>query len=80
MEELNHLVIEVCGKKYTFNGGGGSGSQPAPDSVGTEEIRDGSVGMVDLDEEVKTELGGNLTEQDIEGIFYPDTEPEDEEP
>jgi len=49
MEKLNRIVIETGGKEYEFAGGGG---QPGPDSVGTEEIIDGSVQMEDLNEGV----------------------------
>ena len=50
MEQLGRLVIDDCGKEYEFIGGGG-GSQPAPDSVGSAEIKDRSVGLIDMDPE-----------------------------
>jgi len=75
MEELNHLEIDVCGKKYTFNGGGGSGSQPAPDSVGTEQIRNKTVKEEDLEDDVAKGLHEldnpevYATHSDIDEIF-----------
>jgi hypothetical protein len=47
----------------SMTSGGGSGSQPAPNSVGTEEIRDGSVKHEDLDPEIEAGDG------DIDSIF-----------
>lgn len=49
MEEIKNLIIDDLGKEYVFRGGGGSGTQPAPNSVGTEEIKDGGVHAEDLD-------------------------------
>lgn len=50
MEEVKNLIFDDLGKEYVFRGGsGGSGTQPAPNSVGTEEIKDGGVHAEDLD-------------------------------
>lgn len=75
MEKLNRIIIEkVDGKTYEFSGGSGEGGgQPAPDSVGSEEIKDGSVGKVDLDEEVNEGLDElnnvSLTDEELEAVF-----------
>ena len=70
-ERINYVEVEGIGK---FPLGGGGGSQPAPDSVGSEEIRDGGVHMEDLDDGVKDGLDElnniSLTDEDIEEIFY----------
>ncbi len=48
---------------------GGSG-QVAKNSVGSEEIKDGSVKLEDLNPEVKEQLAGETaTKSDIEGLF-----------
>ena len=49
--KINKLIIETGGNEYEFDGGGGG--QPGPDSVGTEEIKDGAVIMDDLNQSVK---------------------------
>lgn len=52
---LNKIIIDMGGNEYVFEGGGG-GSQPAPNSVGTEELKDGAVEMQDLHDDVKGKL------------------------
>lgn len=68
---MKKLVVEVGGKEYELTGGG-SGVVPA-DSVGSEEIKDGSVGKVDLDEEVNEGLDElnniSLTDEELEAVF-----------
>ena len=51
-ETIKKIVIDVFGKEYEFSGGGGS--QPAADSVGTDEIKDGSIQTEDIDPTVFT--------------------------
>lgn len=71
-EKINRIIIEVGGKDYAFDGGGGG--SPGPNSVGSEEIKDGSVTKTDLDQEVNDGLDElnniSLTDEDIEEIFY----------
>ena len=55
---------------------GGSG-QPAPSSVGTDEIMDGSILNEDLSDEVKDKILGDLTDEEMEDWF--EDEPEQEE-
>ena len=43
------------------SGGGGGGSQPGPDTVGSQEIKDDSVEMVDLGKSVKDSM---ITDKD----------------
>lgn len=50
-EKINKIIIETGGKEYEFDGGGG-GSQPGPNTVGTEQIIDGAVEMEDLHDDV----------------------------
>ena len=50
---ISQLIIEMGGNEYVFAGGGG---QPGPDSVGTEELKDGAVEMQDLHDDVKDKI------------------------
>ena len=52
---INKIVIEMGGDEYEFSGGGG-GSQPGPNTVGTEELKDGAVEEQDLHEDVKDRM------------------------
>ena len=54
-EKISKLIIEVGGKEYELDGGGGSGPLP-PDSVGTEQIIDGAVEEEDLHDDVKDRM------------------------
>ena len=54
-EKISKLIIEKGGKEYEFSGGGGSGT-PAPNSVNSASIEDGSVQMEDLNDDVKNKL------------------------
>lgn len=70
MEELNKLEFDVFGDKYEFRGGGG-GAHPAPNSVGSEEIKDDSVEMADLSSDVKDSMitdADRVTQEDLEGF------------
>jgi len=53
MEEIKRLIIEIDGEGYEMTAGGG---QPGHNSVGTEEIKDGSVEMEDLNADVKNKM------------------------
>ena len=47
------------------------GSQPGPDSVGSEEIADGSIQMVDLGDDVKDEMvtgEDRVTQEELDGF------------
>ena len=50
---INQIIIEVGGDEYVFSGGGG---QPGPDTVGTEQIKDGAVEEQDLHDDVKDRM------------------------
>ena len=50
--KINKLVIETGGNEYEFVGDG----QPGPDSVGTEEIKNGAVEEQDLHDDVKERM------------------------
>lgn len=69
---LRNLIVEdVNGEKYQFEGGGGSGSQPAPNSVGSREIQDHSVQEEDLDPTIVEKLDmledeNIVTEEELE--------------
>jgi len=55
MEEttkLSRLTVDMGGRMYELDGGGG-GSQPGPNTVGTEELKDGAVEMQDLHDDVR---------------------------
>ncbi len=55
MAEKRKLIIDVFGKEYELAGGGES-SQPAPNSVGTDEIKDGSIKRQDLSDDIQNTL------------------------
>jgi hypothetical protein len=69
---LRNLIVEdVNGEEYQFEGGGGSGSQPAPNSVGSSEIQDHSVQEEDLDPTIVEKLDmledeNIVTEEELE--------------
>lgn len=52
-EKISKIIIDMGGKEYEFSGGGGV---PAPDSVGTEQIKDGAVEEQDLHDDVKDRM------------------------
>ena len=68
---ISRIIIEAGGKEYELAGSG----TPAPDSVGTEQIKDGGVQTEDLADEVKEGLDElnnvSITDEEIEEIFYP---------
>lgn len=53
-ETIDKIIFDINGQEYEFAGGGGG--QPGPDSVGTDEIIDGSVQEEDLSDEVKDKM------------------------
>ena len=53
-ETIDKIIFDINGQEYEFAGGGGG--QPGPDTVGTEEIIDGSVQEEDLSDEVKDKM------------------------
>lgn len=68
MAEEKKLIIEKDGKEYDITGSG----KPEKDSVGTEEIKDDSVMLEDLNEEVKDELGAEIddaSEEEVDDWF-----------
>lgn len=67
MEEtgkIKKISFNVNGKDYEF--AGGDGGQPGPNSVGSEELKDGAVKHEDLNPDVET------SEEDIDAIFEDD--------
>jgi hypothetical protein len=68
MEKVEKMVIKYKGKTYELSGGGTS--IPAPDSVGSEQIKDHAVKIQDLDPEI--EAG----DEDIDSIFDENSEEE----
>ena len=53
-ETINKIIFDINGQEYEFAGGGGG--QPGPDTVGTDEIIDGSVQEEDLSDDVKDKM------------------------
>ena len=53
-ETIDKIIFDINGQEYEFAGGGGG--TPGPDTVGTEEIIDGSVQEEDLSDEVKDKM------------------------
>ena len=53
-ETIDKIIFDINGQEYEFAGGGGG--QPGPDTVGTDEIIDGSVQEEDLSDEVKDKM------------------------
>lgn len=69
-KKISKLVVEMPnGDDYEFMQEGGAAG---PDSIGSDEIRDGGIKLDDLSDEVKEQLAGNqLTDDDLENIFFP---------
>lgn len=61
-QTINKLIIEIGGVDYELDGGGGS--QPGPNTVGTEELKDGAVEMQDLHDDVKGKIQKTYDEDD----------------
>ena len=61
-EKISKIIIDMGGKEYEFNGGGGVGPESVghdelkDDSVDTNNIVDGSVQMQDLNDGVKKNM------------------------
>lgn len=68
-KKIANLIFDMPnGDVYEFKQEGGAG----PDSIGSDEIRDGGIKLDDLSDEVKEQLAGNqLTDDDLENIFFP---------
>jgi len=62
-QTFNKLIIEIGGVDYEMTSGGG-GSQPGPNTVGTEELKDGAVEMQDLHEDVAEKIQKTYVEND----------------
>lgn len=58
-ETISKLIIEIDGKEYEFDGSG----TPSADSVGTDQIIDGSVEEVDLSDTVKSKIQKTYDEE-----------------
>ena len=75
MTTINKVVLKGGRNPGTYEIGGSGSGQPGPNSVGSKEIEDGSVGKVDLDEEVNEGLDElnniSITDDELEEIFYP---------
>lgn len=73
MTTINKVILKGGRNPGTYDIGGSGSGQPGPSSVGSREIEDGSVGKVDLDEEVNEGLDElnniSLTDEDLEDIF-----------
>lgn len=63
-KEMSKIIIEINGDEYVMEGGGGGGSQPGPNTVGTEELKDGAVEMQDLHDDVKGKIQKTYDEDD----------------
>ena len=62
-QTISKLIIEIGGVDYELDGGGGGG-QPGPNTVGTEELKDGAVEMQDLHEDVAEKIQKTYVEND----------------
>lgn len=65
-EKFSKLIIDVFGKEYELAGGGGEGSQPAPNSVGTDEIKNEGVEMEDLSPDVKGNMADRVSQDELD--------------
>lgn len=63
-KEMNKIIIEINGDEYVMEGGGGGGSQPGPNTVGTEQLIDGAVEIQDLHDDVKEKIQKTYDEDD----------------
>ena len=64
-------VIEMVIPLPSQGGGGGGGDQPGPNTVGTDEIIDGSIKKEDLNKEVSDSLfteDKRVTEKELDGF------------
>jgi len=61
-KSVSKLILEIDSNVYEFSGGGGS--QPGPNTVGTEQIIDGAVEMEDLNDSVKSKIQKTYDEDD----------------
>lgn len=66
--------ISVVDHKKEASGGGGGSCQPGPNTVGTEEIIDGSVKIEDLNKEVTDKLDDTYV-NDSESLYINGTKP-----
>lgn len=77
--KINKLIIETGGNEYEFDGGGGG--VPGPDTVGTEEIKDGAVIMDDLNDSVKEKITNTYSANDrrltLGNVVHTDSDTED---
>ena len=70
--EKRTLIIEDCdGTQYECGSGGSGGSQPAPNSVGSQQIEDGSIQKEDLEKDIQDKLdvldeSNIITEEELE--------------
>ena len=71
-KKTEKIILQFGGNEYELSNGGGT---PAANSVGTEQIEDGSIQKADLADEVKEGLDElnnvTITDEEIEEIFYP---------
>ena len=68
MEKTSYGIVGYTGLDH---GGGGGGSQPGPNTVGTEQIIDGAVEMRDLNQRVKDEMitkSDHVTDEELSGF------------
>lgn len=71
-KKAEKIILQFGGNEYELSGGGGT---PAANSVGTEQIEDGSIKTEDLADEVKEGLDElnnvTITDEELEECFYP---------
>lgn len=60
-DEIKKVIIEIDGTSYEIAGGGGT---PAPNSVDSSTIKDGSVQIDDLHDDVKQKIQKTYDEDD----------------
>ena len=63
MEPLSAEIVQMPSP-----GGGGSGSQPGPDTVGSSEIRDDSIEMEDLSPDVRGNMADRVSREELDGF------------
>lgn len=77
MAEKRKLIIDVFGKEYEIAGGDGS-MIPGDNTVDSQKVVDGSLGRVDMDDDVNDGLDElnniSITDQELEEIFTGNSE------
>lgn len=71
MTTINKITLKCGRTPGTYDIGGSGGSTPAHDSVGSQEIKDDSIQLEDLNQNVKDAMvmdNDRVTAEDLQGF------------